>query len=100
MEFDQYSIKNHKKKHKKITKNQQKSPPNRHLGPARAPGGPKSSKKRSDVKFSGGPGTPLGAQKSQKSQQNEVQKSMKKQKDSKEIYTDLGWPEPPKRDQK
>ena len=53
MEFDPKLIENQKKKHQKITQIQQKSPLDRHLGPARAPGGPKSLKKRSEVKFWG-----------------------------------------------
>ena len=83
----QISIQNRKKKESEIiknNKNQQKSPPDRHLAPARAPGGAKWLKKRSGLEFWGSPGTPLGTQKSPKSQKNEVQKPMKKQKDSKE----------------
>ena len=83
----QNSIKKRKEKHPKVIKNlenRQKSPPERHLAPARAPDGPKWLKKRSDVEFWRFPGVPLGTQKSSKSQKNEVQKSIKIQNDLKE----------------
>ena len=73
----------------KNNKNRQKPPPDRHLAPVRAPGGPKWLKKRSEVVFWASPGTPLGTQQSQKSQKNEVHKSIK-------IHNDLK--EPPKAD--
>ena len=71
---------------KSITKlkNRQKSPPERYLAPARAPGGAKWLNKKSFLEFWGSPGTPLGTQKSPKSQKNEAPKSIKIQNDLKE----------------
>ena len=83
----QISIQNRKEKHSKIIKNNknlQKSPPDRHLAPARIPGGAKLLSTSSEIEFRGSPGTPLGTQKSSKSQRNDVQKSIKIQNDLKE----------------
>ena len=84
----QISIQIRKKKsskhHQKNFKNRQKSPPERHLAPARAPGGAKWLKKRSVPEFWRFPGTHLGTPKSSKSQKNEVRKSIKNQNDLKE----------------
>ena len=75
--------KNTPKSLKKL-KNRQTSPPEKHLAPARAPGGATWLKKRSVPEFRRFPGTPLGTPKSSKSQKNEVRKSIKNQNDLKE----------------
>ena len=82
--FNQKAQEKTTKNHKKTVKNQQQSPPERHLAPAGAPGGAKWLKKRSGLEFWGSPGTPWGTPKSSKSQKNEVQKSIKIQNDLKE----------------
>ena len=83
-EFQSKITKRSFKKHPNANKNRQKSPPDRHLAPERAPGGAKWLKKRSVIEFWGSPGTPWGTPKSSKSRKNEVRKSIKNQNDLKE----------------